>query len=623
MAKKSKTPAVPGDIRIEVKDYSGEQPLTQEQKALVQRMLELFRFFYDKHRAEHIEMAEARKIRQLRHEERAKTAPPSTALLSSIDNVIADQIDNMPEAVLVPEREETANSAEEMTDIVSYVLYQAGWPGKYHTLMEDAAVVGTGIAEVLWDEDASDGEGLANILVWHPEDFYPDPQYENIQNGRAVFKTTHTTVAWVEEHYPDAKGYVREDEYTREGERAIIEAPAGDQKVTLIECWYKRYCKEKRRYYVHMAQIAGGALLYSTELDFGVERKGEYREGVYAHGQYPFTFFRYRDVYGQPFGTGLVHDYKDTQNAIDRYLKYIDDNARESSVQRKFIREGAVLPEDVADLSKTVVTYKGSDIRQDMTTVQANPINSQVYQMTVYLSDTMKQDSGQNQFARGEGGLGVTAATAIQSLQEAGGKITRMHTDKFKDAFREVVEQVLWVLSEYMEPKRKLRIVGGWDSTGIMKDRVVEIVAPKAEGDKLPKPAYHVRVEVQKRNPLEYLKYNELLTQAAQVCAQYGNPLPPEVFIGLLQGYPNKGGILKAVQANSQIQQQMQQMQAEIQQLNMQLEQQKKANAGYLKALSTPGGGAAQQEQQAQMQPREAPNYNKLTQAIGEEVEVE
>ena len=416
MAKKSKTPAVPGDIRIEVKDYSGEQPLTQEQKSLVQRMLELFRFFYDKHRAEHIEMAEARKIRQLRHEERAKTAPPSTALLSSIDNVIADQIDNMPEAVLVPEREETANSAEEMTDIVSYVLYQAGWPGKYHTLMEDAAVVGTGIAEVLWDEDASAGEGLANILVWHPEDFYPDPQYENIQNGRAVFKTTHTTVAWVEEHYPDAKGYVREDEYTREGERAIIEAPAGDQKVTLIECWYKRYCKEKRRYHVHMAQIAGGALLYSTELDFGVERKGEYREGVYAHGQYPFTFFRYRDVYGQPFGTGLVHDYKDTQNAIDRYLKYIDDNARESSVQRKFIREGAVLPEDVADLSKTVVTYKGSDIRQDMTTVQANPINSQVYQMTVYLSDTMKQDSGQNQFARGEGGLGVTAATAIQSL---------------------------------------------------------------------------------------------------------------------------------------------------------------------------------------------------------------
>ena len=144
MAKQSKKPAVPGDIRVSDKNWFGDQPLNADQRILVQRAYELFRFFYDKHRDEHMEMSEARKIRQLRHEERAKTAPPSTALLSSIDNVIADQIDNMPEALLVPEREETAQSAEEMTDIVGFVMYQAGWPGKYQRLMEDAAVVGTG-----------------------------------------------------------------------------------------------------------------------------------------------------------------------------------------------------------------------------------------------------------------------------------------------------------------------------------------------------------------------------------------------------------------------------------------------------------------------------------------------
>ena len=611
MAKKSEKPAVPGDIRVSDKSWFGDQPLNEDQRALVQRAYELFRFFYDRHRIEHMEMADARKIRQLRHEERARTAPPSTALLSSIDNAIADQIDNMPEALLVPEREETAQGAEEMTDIISFVLYQSGWPGKYQQLMEDAAVTGTGVAEVLWDEESSDGEGLANILVWHPEDIYPDPQYENIQSGRAIFKVTHTTVAWIEEHYPDVKGYVREDEYSRIGEQALIEAPAGDKKVTLIEYWYKRYNPQKRRYHVHMAQLAGGALLYSTELDYGVDRKGEYKDGVYAHGQYPFTFFRYRDVYGQPFGTGLVHDYKDTQNAIDRYLKYIDDNARESSVQRQFVREGSVLPEDIADLSKRIITYKGGDIRQDLTTVQTNPLNAQVHNMVIHLTDSMKQDSGQNQFSRGEGGLGVTAASAIQALQEAGGKITRMHTEKFKDAFREMIEQVLWVMSEYMEPSRKLRIVGGWDSTGNMKDRLVELHAPKAVGDKLPKPAYHVRVQVQKNNPLQIQMGNELLTQAAQVCAQAGQPLPPETFISLLQGYPNKSGILKAVQANSVIQQQMQQLQAQVEQLTAQLDQQKRANAGYLKALTTAGGGAAQAQQ--------SPDYGGMMQQMGKE----
>ena len=608
MAKQSKKPAVPGDIREADKKWYGDQPLTTEQHALVQRAYELFRFFYDKHREAHLEMDEARKIRQLRHEERAKTAPPSTALLSSIDNVIADQIDNMPEAVLVPEREEVAQSAEEMTDIVSYVMYQAGWPGKYQKLMEDAAVVGTGIAEVLWDEDADDGAGMVNVLVWHPEDFYPDPQYEDIQDGRAVFKVTHTTIAWIEEHYPDAKGYVREDEYTRVGEQALIEAPAGDKKVTLIEYWYKRYDKDARRYHVHMAQLAGGALLFSTETDYGTSKKGEYREGVYAHGMYPFTFFRYRDVYGKPFGTGLVHDYKDTQNAIDRYQKYIDDNARESSLSKKFIRRGSVPAEDIADATKTIVEYNGGDIRQDLFVSQTNPLNGQVYQIMTHLIDAMKMDSGQNQFSRGEGGRGITAASAIQALQEAGGKITRMHTEKFKDAFREMIEQILWVLSEYMEPGRKMRIVGGWDSTGNMKDRVVQLLAPKAEGDKLPKPAYHVRVQVQRNNPLQIQAYNELLMQASQVCAQYGSPLPPESFIGLLQGYPNKSSILKAVQANSKTHAQMQQMQAQIEQLSAQLAQQKKANAGYLKALTSSGGGRALAEQ------KNAPDYSGMVQ---------
>lgn len=598
MAKKKTQPALPGDIRLEDRGYFGEQPLTQEQRALVERGYALFRFFYDRHRKEHQEMHEARLIRQLRQDGRAQTAPQSTALSSSIDNVIADQIDNMPEAMLVPEREETARSAEEMTDIVGYVMYQAGWPGKYQKLMEDAAVVGTGIAEVFWDEDADDGEGMVNVQVWHPEDFYPDPQYENIQDGRAVFKATHTTVAWVEEHYPEARGYVNEDEYTRQGEQAAIEAPEGDKKVTLIEYWYKRYDAKKRRYRVHMAQLAGGALLYSTETDYGVEREGEYKEGVYAHGQYPFTFYKYRDVYGRPFGTGLVHDYKDTQNAIDRYQKYIDDNARQSSVQRTYIRKNCgVNAEDVADLSKTIIEWDGNDIREVMQTTQATPLNGQVYQMMVYLSDSMKQDSGQNQFTRGEGGLGVTAATAIQALQEAGGKITRWHTEQFKDAFREMIEQVLWVLSEYMEPGRKMRIVGGWDSSGNMQDRLVELIAPRAEGDKLPKPAYNVRVQVQKNNPLALQAFNELLTQAAQVCAQYGEPLPPETFIRLLQGYPNKSSVLKAVEANSKQKQQMQQMQAQLEQMQGELAQQRKANASYKKALQTPGGGAAQAQQ--------------------------
>lgn len=588
----------PGDMQLDphAYTYDGKQPLSQEEKALLDRAYALYRHFRYKLADDHEEMRQARKMRQLMQDERSRTSPPLNTLNSCIDNVLADQIDNMPEAKMVPEREETMDSAEEISDVVSYALYQANWGNKYHKLMEDSIVTGTGVVQVDWDRDMERGEGMVNVLTWHPEDFYPDPMYENIQDGRGCFKVTHTTVAWVEEHYPDARGYVQSDEQSDEGVEAEFEAPDNDKKTTFIEFWYRRYNAEKRRYHVHMAQMAGHALLYSTELGTGgADKDDNYAEGVFAHGELPFVMFKYKDAWRKPFGIGLVHDYKPTQDAIDRCQKYIDDNARQSSIQRTFVRKGGIDPSEIADLSKTIIEWNGSDIRQEMQTVQASPLNGQVFQNMQYMIDNMKQDCGQNQFSRGEGGLGVTAATAIQALQEAGGKITRMHTERYKNAFRLMIEQIMWVLSEYLTPKRKLRIVGGWDSTGNMVDRIIEVKAPKDEGDRLPKPAYTVRVQVQKNNPLQIQADNEFVMQAAQVCAQAGVPLPPETVIGLMEGYRTKSSVLKAVQANSQQMQQMQQMQAQIEQLNMQLAQQKKVNAGYAKALGTPGGGAQMQ----------------------------
>lgn len=608
----------PGDVRLnEERGLLIEgQPLTLAEQKLVKRAYQLFYFFRDRLRPVHDEMRLNRLMRQKEQAEAAPTAPALNTLNSCIDNVVADQIDNTPEAVMVPEREETAQSAEEITDAVAYVLYQANWSKKYHTIIEDSSVVGTGVAQVIWDEDMEDGDGMVNVLAWHPENIYPDPMYEDWQQGRAIFKRTNTTVAWVEEHYPDAAGYVKADDEHEELTGDQLQSPDGDQHTTLIEFWYKRYDAKKRKTHVHFAQLAGGALLYSTETGYGISerdgKRGYMNEGVYAHGQYPFIPFRFRTVAGRPFGTGLVHDYGDTQVAIDRNMKYIDDNSRESSVQRHFIRRGSgISADDIADMNKRIIEWEGNDIREVLQTVQAAPLNGQVFQSMQYLIEIMKQDCGQNAFSRGEGGFGITAASAIQALQEAGSKITRMHTADYKNDFRAMVEQVMWVLSEYLEPGRVFRIVGDWTGSGNMENRIIEMLAPKKEGDRLPKPAYTVRVQVQKSNPLQVQKDNEFLGQVAQIAAQGGSPLPPEAVVKLMEGYRTKPSVLRMLNENSQVQQMIQQLQAQNEQLQAQLSQQKEANAGYLRALSSQGGGEAAQEPEVQ---GEIPNYGQLVQ---------
>ena len=604
----------PGDIRLRKDEHVHDQPLDERGQALVRRAYALFEDFREKLQPAHEEMRRARSMRQLMQDERSRTAPPSMALNSCVDNVIADQIDNMPEAVLVPEREETADSADEMSDVVSFVLYQAGWPGKYQKIMEDAVVAGTGIAQAFWDEDMMDGEGMVNVIAWHPEDFFPDPMYENIQDGRGCFKATLTTVAWVEEHYPEARGYVRPDDIRPNDEASVYaQAPDGDQKVTLLEFWYKRYDAEKRKNRVHMAQFAGKALLYSTELGVGCS-ESDYEEGVYAHGQYPFHMFRYRDVFRKPFGTGLIYDYRDTQNMIDRCLKYIDDNARESSVQRHFVRRGgSVNVDDFADMNKRIIEYNGGNINEEIQTFQARPLNGQVSQAMEYLVDSMKQDSGQNQFNRGEGGGGITAASAISQLVAQGGKITRWHVEQFKDAFREMVEQILWVLSEYMEADRVLRIVGGWESGMGMKDRRITIQAPKAEGDRLLKPAYSVRVQVQKHNPVWSERFNELLMRAAEISSQGGRPIPADILIGAVQGFPDKGRIVKLIQSTGTMYDQIAQMQSQMEQMQNQLAAKDAVIRSDAQAMGAPS--IARQMQQ----PGGQPNYKALMQAASPE----
>lgn len=599
----------PGDIRLDPRDIAlVEQPLSAEARELLRRGYELFDAFHDNLRDVHEEMRGARQMRKLKQPERSATAPPSMTLNSCIDNVIADQIDNMPEAVLLPEREETEGTAEEMTDVVGFVLYQAGWPGKYNTLMEDAAVAGTGVAQVFWDEDMMNGEGMVNVIAWHPEDFYPDPMYENVQDGRACFKATMTTVAWVKEHYPDAAPYVKGDKIRPEDSHgSFVDAIFGDEKVTLLEYWYKRYDAKKRKTRVHMAQMAGEALLYSTELGVGCSKE-EYREGIYAHGQYPFVLYKYRNVFREPFGTGMTHDHAGTQHTIDRYQKYIDDNARSSSIVRHFIRRGSgVNVEDVADLSKTIIEWDGNDIREVMQSVQATPLNGQVFQMMQFLVDAIKDDSGQNAFNRGEVTGGVTANSAIQSLMTQGNKITRWHVSQFKDSFREMVEQILWVLSEYMEPGRKLRIIGGNDSDMGMAGRMITVNAPAAEGDRMLKPAYSVRVQANRSSDASN-RNNDLVMQAAEVSAQGGKPIPADQLIDALQGIPNKGRIVRMLREVGTVYDELNAARQQLEQMQTQLDAKDAVIRSDAQAMSSPS--IARQMQQ----PGGQPDYKALAQ---------
>ena len=209
------------------------------------------------------------------------------------------------------------------------------------------------------------------------------------------------------------------------------------------------------------------------------------------------------------------------------------------------------------------------------------------------LQDTMKQDSGQNQFSRGEGGLGVTAASAINMLQNAGGKISRLHVNDFINDFKGMCDRIISMIGQFFKDKRIFTIYGDQGGSDM---REVEFDPDKVFGGMEPyrKPAFSVRVMPQRSSPDQIESFNQKVLRMVEISANT-NPIPPVAVAKMLQ-MTGKEQIVPVLEEADAQRQMMQQMQQQIEQMAQQLE----AVAGENEQLKQGLEQAAQEVQQKQ-----------------------
>ena len=255
---------------------------------------------------------------------------------------------------------------------------------------------------------------------------------------------------------------------------------------------------------------------------------------------------------------------------VNRYAHYIDENLRMSAKNRALVRRNANLDmKALCNWQENVI--QGDDITPDAVQwFQSKPLSGMAPQQMLQFQSDIKQDSGQNQFTRGETAGGVTAASAISALQEAGGKITRLRTAVLNQGFKEMVEQVMWLVSQFYGSK-KARMITGRDG----KPREVDMSAKHLMGGdksgRLPAPPYHVQIQISRRNPLRVQAQNELFIQAYTMAAQAGQQFPLSMLFELLQ-VDGKDRIMPVLQSLDQTQAAMQQLTQENEMLKGQMQ---------------------------------------------------
>lgn len=496
-------------------------PMGQGDQAMVEQAYGLFSRFYQQTRTLRDGFSRSERIwegRQWEHLERSEPNEPhpvSPVLFSTCESMLADIMDYFPEAVVLGQEPGDAELAAELSEVVRYILKRRNYRRTYRDKVRSALIKGTSVQEVFWDRALYGGLGDVGVREWDVKNFFFDPRCEDIQQGRACFKTVRLPRAWFKLNYPEQEPLMRTDAYARllpgEGETD------DEEDMLLVEYWYKtRDPGGGTR--VHMAKMAGGVLLEDS-------RKA-WPDGLYTHGLYPFIVEPLFRISGRPWGMGVMDVFGPLQFMADRLDQIILRNALMSGRLKLLVDKGADVDMDaLTDYSREVV--RAGRIDEDAVRwFSAMPLNPVVYSHYSGKLQMIKEESGQNQLNRGEGLRNVTAASAIIALQEAGAKRSRLLIQQMYDGFEQLVHMIIELIAQFYTEERRFLVRGPAGESRMVSFGAQKLGRPvpgqeglRAHFD------FDVRIEAQKQTPVEAAYRNELAMQLLQISGGLMTPV--------------------------------------------------------------------------------------------------
>ena len=478
--------------------------------------------------------------------------PVSAWLLNSIANKHADAMDNFPAPNILPREPGDVKEARQLSAIVPVVLEQAGFEATYSEGWWDKIIGGTAIYGVFWD--GSKLGGLGDIAV-EPVDIlnlFWEPGVTKIQNSANVFHVKLEDNAALEQAYPELAGKLG-------GNGLDISKYVYDdtvdttEKSVVVDWYYKK--KTGGKTVLHYCKFVGDTVLYATENENG--------EGWYDHGKYPFVFDPMFRVKGTPCGFGYIDIGKGAQEYIDRGDQAVMQNMLSNAKPRYFIRsDGSLNEQEYADMTKDFVHTDGNLGQDSILPVVGKVLNSIYLNVLDRKVDELKETTGNRDVSTGGSTSGVTAASAIAAMQEAGSKLSRDGNKAAYRAFREVVELVVELIRQFYDLPRQFRILGenGREDFVSYTNAGIKPVYQGMEmgvdmGYRLP--VFDIEITAEKASPYSKLSQNELALQFFG--AGFFNPQLTDQALACLEmmDFDGKEQIMQRISANGTLYQRL------------------------------------------------------------------
>ena len=445
-----------------------------------------------------------------------KPQPSSGWLFNSIANKHADAMDNYPAPNVLPRAPDDEQTARVLSSVLPVVLEQADYEQVYSDTWWRKLKQGTGVKGVFWDPEQRGGVGEITVRPMNLLMLYWEPGVDDIQASPNFFSLSLEDTDQLTERWPQLEGHstsaLEVPHYLHDGGLDT------NGKSVVVDWYYKKRNAEGRRV-LHYCKFCNGVVLYASEND--PEYAGR---GFYDHGQYPFVFDPLFVEEDSPAGFGYIDVMKECQTAIDRMNHAMDENVLLSSKQRYVLSDAAgVNEEELADFSRDIVHVVGRLGDDSFRPLQTTGLQGNSLSYRNSRIEELKEISGNRDMTQGGTAGGVTAASAIAALQEAGSKLSR---DMLKSAYRAFAKEcylIMDLMRQFYDEERVFRIIG---ETG--RSEFVHFSGAALRAQALPgvggvelgsrEPIFDIVVSAEKKSTFSRLSQNE----TAKECYQLG-----------------------------------------------------------------------------------------------------
>lgn len=516
--------------------------------------------------------------------------PVSGWLLNALANKHADAMDNFPSANVLPREEMDKPAAKMLSSVIPVVLDQAGFEGVYSDEWEYKLRSGTGVYGIFWDNSKLNGLGDITVRQLDILNLFWEPGIKDIQKSRHLFSVELMDNDLLEEMYPQLRGKL--STATVDISTYIYDDAIDTSDKSVVVDWYYKKRSKTGKTILHFCKFVNDVVLFATEND-----PEAYPDGWYSHGLYPVVFDPLFRTEGTPAGFGYVDIGKSAQEYIDRGNQAILENMLANTRPRHFIRnDGSVNEAEYMDLTKDLVHVDGNLGQDSIMPIQGKSLPEIYVSVINNKIDELKEVTGNRDVSTGGTTSGVTAASAIAAMIEAGSKLSRDHIKASYRVFREVVYQIIELIRQFYDIPRYFRILGNSGGEEFVQFSNAQIV-PQSQGVEfgtdmgMRLPMFDIEVSAQKQSPYSKMSQNEMALQFFGA-GFFDERLADQALACLeMMDFDRKEFVINRISQNGTMYQKMMMMQQQMVQMAQLLDQQNGTN--YAQAMAAQFGGAA------------------------------